>query len=103
MLVVIFYSSHTYENEIKPVISYVKNHEQLEMLSIYSSEENINFYTMLKNTVIKKENYIIGVDDLDHIDGKRGLSEDERQRYQNDLDELRGNKRVLVNLLSCYC
>ena len=79
--------------EIKPVISYVKTHQQPgDVLYIYQRGQ-YQFMYYAKKFGYQKGDYIIGVDDLDKYDGKK-LSEAEWKRYQNDLDKLRGNKRV---------
>ncbi|HAZ44624.1 MAG TPA: hypothetical protein DDW76_26915 [Cyanobacteria bacterium UBA11369] len=79
--------------EIKPVISYVKtNQKPGDILYIYQRGK-YQFIYYAEKFGYQKGDYIIGVDDLDKYDGKK-LSEAEWQRYKNDLDNLRGNKRV---------
>lgn len=79
--------------EIKPVISYVKtNQKPGDILYIYQRGK-YQFMYYAEKFGYQKGDYIIGVDDLDKYDGKK-LSEAEWQRYKNDLDNLRGNKRV---------
>lgn len=80
-------------SEIKAVISYVKTHQQQrDVLYIYQRGQ-YQFIYYAEKFGYQKGDYIIGVDDLDKYDGKK-LSEAEWKRYQNDLDKLRGNKRV---------
>ena len=80
-------------SEIKPVISYVKtNQKPGDILYIYQRGK-YQFMYYAEKFGYQKGDYIIGVDDLDKYDGKK-LSEAEWQRYKNDLDNLRGNKRV---------
>jgi uncharacterized membrane protein len=79
--------------EIKPVISYVKtNQKPGDILYIYQRGK-YQFIYYAEKFGYQKGDYIIGVDDLDKSDGKK-LSEAEWQRYKNDLDKLRGKKRV---------
>ena len=79
--------------EIKPVISYIKtNQKPGDILYIYQRGK-YQFIYYAEKFGYQKGDYIIGVDDLDKYDGKK-LSEAEWQRYKNDLDNLRGNKRV---------
>ncbi|GET37346.1 glycosyltransferase family 39 protein [Microseira wollei] len=79
--------------EIKPVLSYIKTNQQPgDTLYIYQRGK-YQFIYYAEKFGYQKGDYIIGVDDLDKYDGKK-LSEAEWQRYKNDLDKLRGNKRV---------
>jgi len=81
------------KEEIKPVISYVKNHQQPgDVLYIYQRGE-YQFKYYASRYGYREGDYIIGVDDLDKFDGKR-VSVEEWKRYKKDLDNLRGNKRV---------
>ncbi|MBE9168838.1 hypothetical protein IQ238_15415 [Pleurocapsales cyanobacterium LEGE 06147] len=81
------------KEEIKPVISYIKTHQQPgDILYIYQRGIYQFLYYAEKYGYLHGD-YIIGVDDLDQYDGE-GLSEREWQRYKQDLDKLRGNKRV---------
>lgn len=79
--------------EIKPVLSYIKTNQQPgDILYIYQRGK-YQFMYYAEKFGYQKGDYIIGVEDLDKYDGKK-LSEAEWQRYKNDLDKLRGNKRV---------
>jgi hypothetical protein len=81
------------KEEIKPVISYVKNNQQPgDILYIYQ-RGIYQFQYYAEKYGYRHGDYVIGVDDLDEYDGK-DLSEREWQRYKQDLDNLRGNKRV---------
>lgn len=81
------------KGEIKPVISYIKSHQQPgDILYIYQRGK-YQFKYYAQKYGYQEGDYIIGVDDLDKLDGKK-LSEEEWQRYKNDLDKLRGNHRV---------
>ena len=41
------------------------------------------------------EDYVLGVDDLDEEDGSE-VSEQERDRYRQDIDQLKGSDRVWI-------
>ncbi|MCA1990448.1 MAG: glycosyltransferase family 39 protein [Coleofasciculus sp. S288] len=83
-----------WREEIKPIISYVKTRQQPgDVLYIFQRGE-YQFKYYAEKYGYQEGDYIIGVDDLDKQDGKRHLSDAERERYQKDLDKLRGNKRV---------
>ncbi len=79
--------------EIKPVINYVKsNHQPQDILYIFQ-RGIYQFLYYAEKYGYQKGDYIIGVDDLDKYDGKK-LSVAEEERYKQDLNKLRGNKRV---------
>ena len=79
--------------EIKLVLNYVKSNEQpSDILYIYQ-RGHYQFLYYADKYGYQEGDYIIGVDDLDKEDG-RDLSDKERQRYENDLNKLRGNRRV---------
>ncbi len=79
--------------EIKEVLQYLKEHQQPgDILYVYQ-RGIYQFKYYADKYGYEEEDYIIGIDDLDHIHGK-GLSEPEWQRYKADLDNLRGNSRV---------
>ena len=81
------------KEEIKPVISYVKNNQkQGDVLYIFQ-RGRYQFEYYAKKYGYAEGDYIVGVEDLDKYDGKN-LSPTEANRYKNDLDKLRGNKRV---------
>lgn len=85
------------KQEIKQVMSYVKSHQQPgDILYIYQRAEYQFRYYAAKYGY-REGDYIMGIDDLDEYDGK-GMSEQEWQRYQNDFDKLRGNRRVWIIL-----
>ena len=88
----LFYTPHL-EEEIKPVIEYIKQHQQADD-KLYVYQRGIyQFQFYASKYGYQEGDYIIGIDDLDNYDG-RGVSEQERIRYQNDLDQLRGHPRV---------
>lgn len=77
--------------EIKPTISYVKQHQKLgDILYIFQRGEYQFKYYAAKYGYAEGS-YRIGVDDLE--DGEK-VSPEEWQRYQQDFDGLRGNSRV---------
>ena len=81
------------ESEIKPVLSYIKKHQQPgDVLYIYQ-RGIYQFQYYAEKYGYQEGDYIIGVDDLDRYDGQE-LSITEMTRYEQDLDKLRGNKRV---------
>lgn len=83
------------KQEIRPVISYVKTHQQPgDNIYVYQRAE-YQFKYYANKFGYKEGDYILGIDDLDKKDGQ-GISEEEWQRYTNDLDKLRGNKRVWI-------
>ncbi|MGD1701049.1 glycosyltransferase family 39 protein [Dapis sp. BLCC M229] len=80
-------------SEIKPVLSYIKKHQQPgDILYVYQRGIH-QFQYYAEKYGYQEGNYIIGVDDLDKYDGQE-LSITEMTRYEKDLDKLRGNKRV---------
>ena len=80
-------------SEIKPVLSYIKKHQQPgDILYVYQ-RGIYQFQYYAEKYGYQESNYIIGVDDLDKYDGQE-LSITEMTRYEKDLDKLRGNKRV---------
>jgi len=82
-----------WQEEIKPVISYVKSNQQPADILYIFQRGHYQFLYYAEKYGYQKDDYIIGVDDLDKYDG-RDLSDKERARYENDLNKLRGNKRV---------
>ncbi|MCJ8283135.1 MAG: glycosyltransferase family 39 protein, partial [Rivularia sp. ALOHA_DT_140] len=82
-----------WEEEIKPVISYVKSNQQPSDILYIFQRGHYQFLYYAEKYGYQEGDYIIGVDDLDKYDG-RDLSDKERKRYENDLNKLRGNKRV---------
>jgi hypothetical protein len=79
--------------EIKPVLSYVQSQQQPgDTLYVYQRGK-YQFLYYAKKYGFEEGSYILGVDDLDAENGVK-FSEAERQRYQADLDKLRGRSRV---------
>lgn len=82
-------------SEIKPVMSYVKQHEKPDDL-IYVFQRGIyQFAYYATRYGYQPQDYINGVEDLDEQDGKK-VSEQEKQRYMEDLNKLKGYKRVWI-------
>ena len=79
--------------EIKQVINYVKSNQQPEDTIYIFQRGHYQFLYYAEKYGYKPDDYIIGVDDLDKYDGKK-LSAAEEERYEQDLNKLRGNKRV---------
>ncbi|MGK7906314.1 MAG: hypothetical protein AB4040_03685 [Synechococcus sp.] len=84
-----------HREEIKPVLEYVKQHQEPEDI-LYVYQRGIRQFEFYAKTYgYEAGDYSLGVDDLDEVDG-RSVSEEERVRYYKDLDRLRGNPRVWV-------
>lgn len=82
-----------WRSEIKPAINFIKTHQQPgDILYIYQ-RGIYQFLYYAEKYGYQEGDYILGVDDLDKYDG-RGVSEEEKKRYLNDLNNLRGNARV---------
>jgi hypothetical protein len=82
-----------WKSEIKPVLSYIQtNQKPGDILYVYQ-RGIYQFLYYAEKYGYQEGDYILGADDLDKYDG-RGVSEVERQRYLNDLNNLRGNARV---------
>jgi hypothetical protein len=82
-------------SEIKPVISYVKQHQQPGDL-IYVFQRGIYQFSYYASRYgYQPQDYINGVEDLDQYDGKK-VSDQEKQRYMQDLNQLKGNQRVWI-------
>ena len=79
--------------EIKQVISYVKSNQQPKDILYIFQRGHYQFLYYAEKYGYQPEDYIIGVDDLDKYDGRK-LSAAEEERYKQDLNKLRGNKRV---------
>ena len=79
--------------EIKQVINYVKSNQQPEDTIYIFQRGHYQFLYYAEKYGYKSDDYIIGVDDLDKYDGKK-LSAAEEERYEQDLNKLRGNQRV---------
>ncbi len=83
------------KQEMRPVVSYVRSHQQAgDVIYVYQRAE-YQFKYYANKFGYQEGDYILGIDDLDKKDGQ-GTSEEEWQRYKNDLDKLRGNKRVWI-------
>ncbi|MBD2104795.1 glycosyltransferase family 39 protein [Leptolyngbya sp. FACHB-261] len=80
--------------EIKPVIAYVREHQQPEDVLYIFQRGEYQFKYYAERYGYQKGDYIIGVDDLDQYDQQKEVSAAEWKRYQADLDQLRGNPRV---------
>lgn len=85
------------KQEIKPVLSYMRTHQQAEdVIYVYErSEAQFKYYASKYG--YQEGDYILGIDDLDAIDGQ-GISDEEWRRYTSDFDKLRGNRRVWIVL-----
>ncbi len=79
--------------EIKQVINYVKSNQQPEDILYIYQRGHYQFLYYAEKYGYQPDDYIIGVDDLDKYDGRK-LSPAEEERYKQDLNKLRGNKRV---------
>lgn len=82
-----------WNEEIKLVLNYVKSREQPSDILYIFQRGHYQFLYYADKYGYQEGDYVIGVDDLDEYDG-RNLSDEERKRYENDLNQLRGNKRV---------
>ena len=80
-----------YREEIKPVLSYIQQHQQPEELLYVYQRGIYQFLYYAPKYGYQKGDYVLGVDDLDEQDGY-GLSEAERERYKQDINALRGKK-----------
>ncbi|MBE7385323.1 MAG: glycosyltransferase family 39 protein [Leptolyngbya sp. SIO1E4] len=81
--------------DIKPVIEYVQRHQKSGDV-LYIFQRGIRQFEFYADRYgYAAGDYIVGIEDLDDIDGSE-VSEQERIRYQHDLDQLRGNPRVWV-------
>lgn len=83
------------KQEIRPVISYVKKHQQLQDVIYVYQRAEYQFKYYANKFGYQEGDYILGIDDLDKKDGQ-GTSEEEWQRYKSDLDKLHGNQRVWI-------
>ena len=82
-----------WRSEIKPVLSFIKTYQQPEDILYVYQRGIYQFLYYAEKYGYQEGDYILGVDDLDKYDG-RGVSEEEKKRYLNDLNNLRGNARV---------
>jgi hypothetical protein len=78
-----------YREEIKPVLSYIQQHQQPEELLYIYQRGIYQFLYYAPKYGYQKGDYILGVDDLDHYDGE-DLSQAERARYEQDINALQG-------------
>jgi hypothetical protein len=83
------------KQEFRPIISYVRTHQQAEDVIYVYQRAEYQFKYYANKFGYEEGDYILGIDDLDKMDGQ-GTSEEEWQRYKSDLDQLRGNKRVWI-------
>lgn len=83
------------KQEIRPVISYVRKHQQVEDVIYVYQRAEYQFKYYANKFGYQEGDYILGIDDLDKKDGQ-GTSEEEWQRYKSDLDKLYGNQRVWI-------
>ena len=83
------------KQEIRPVISYVRKHQQAEDVIYVYQRAEYQFKYYANKFGYQEGDYILGIDDLDKKDGQ-GTSAEEWQRYKSDLDKLRGNQRVWI-------
>mgnify|MGYP002778591565 CR=1 FL=1 len=85
------------KQEIKPVLSYMRNHQQPgDSIYIYErAEYQFKYYATRYG--YQAGDYILGIDDLDRQDGQ-GISEAEWRRYTSDFNKLRGKARVWILL-----
>ncbi len=83
------------KQEIRPVISYVRKHQQSEDVIYVYQRAEYQFKYYANKFGYQEGDYILGIDDLDKKDGQ-GTSKEEWQRYKSDLDKLRGNQRVWI-------
>lgn len=83
------------KQEIRPVIAYIKEHQQPEDTIYVYQRAEFQFKYYADKFSYQKGDYIMGIDDLDKQDGQ-GISDVEWQRYTNDLDKLRGEQRVWI-------
>jgi 4-amino-4-deoxy-L-arabinose transferase-like glycosyltransferase len=85
------------KQEIKPVLSYMRIHQQSgDTIYVYERAE-YQFRYYAKKYAYQAGDYILGIDDLDRQDGQ-GISEEEWRRYTSDFDKLRGQQRVWILL-----
>lgn len=90
----LFYTPELRE-EIRPVIEYIKTHEKANDTIYVFQRGNLQFQFYANQYGYTPDDYILGIDDLDQYDGS-DVSERERKRYYDDLDQLRGQSRVWV-------
>ncbi|WP_187329319.1 glycosyltransferase family 39 protein [Halomicronema hongdechloris] len=90
----LLYRPHLRE-EIKPVMAYVQAHQQPGD-TLYVFQRGIRQFEFYADRYgYEAGEYIAGVDSLDDLDGHQ-VSAQERTRYINDLNQLRGRSRVWV-------
>ncbi|MGD1912831.1 MAG: glycosyltransferase family 39 protein [Rivularia sp. (in: cyanobacteria)] len=81
------------EEEITHVLDYVKENQQPEDTIYIYQRGHYQFLYYAEKYGYQPDDYIIGVDELDQNEGRK-LSAAEEERYKQDLNKLRGNKRV---------
>lgn len=90
----LFYTPNLRE-EIRPVIEHVRARSQANDRLYIFQRGRLQFLFYAERYGYEPDDYILGIDDLDDLDGT-GVSERERRRYYRDLAQLRGNPRVWV-------
>jgi hypothetical protein len=87
--------------EIKPVLNYMQTHRQATDL-IYVFQRGVyQFQYYAPRYDFPPGSYILGVEDLDNQDGY-SLSPAEKQRYTQDLQQLKGRDRVWFLCAHCH-
>jgi hypothetical protein len=87
--------------EIKPVLHYMQTHRQTTDL-IYVFQRGVyQFQYYAPRYDFPPGSYILGVEDLDNQDGY-SLSPAEKQRYTQDLEQLKGKARVWFLCAHCH-
>lgn len=87
--------------EIKPVLHYIQTHWQAADLIYVFQRGLYQFQYYAPRYNFSPDGYILGVDDLDHQDGY-SLSLAEKQRYIQDLQQLKGRDRVWFLCAHCH-
>ena len=80
-----------YQEEIKTVLNYIEQHQQPEEALYVYQRGRYQFLYYAPKYGYEKGDYVLGVDDLDHLDGY-DLSQAEIKRYKQDINALRGQK-----------
>lgn len=83
------------KQEIRAVLAHIIEQQQPQDWVYVFQRGKYQFLYYADRPGYRPRHFIVGVDDLDHIDGK-DLSEEEKRRYRADLDQLRGRDRVWI-------
>jgi len=83
------------KQEIRPVIAYIKEHQQLQDTIYVYQRAEFQFKYYAPKFGYQVNDYIMGIDDLDKQDGQ-GISDLEWQRYIQDLNQLKNYSRVWI-------